>query len=63
MMMRWSDCLCCLIEKIKTKVTFLCTFKKRHILFWNGSIKPNPPKQDVKKFQNEKKAEVLQKKW
>ena len=55
-MMRWLDCLCCLIEKIKMKVTFLCTCKKRHILSWDGSIKMNSPNQDAKKLQNEKRG-------
>ena len=53
MMMSWSNCLCYLIEKIKMKMTFLRTCKKRHILSWNGLIKSNAPKQDAKKLQNE----------
>ena len=61
--MRWSDCLCCLINKMKIKVSFLSTFKKRHTLTLCGLVKRNPPKQDAKKIRNEKKAEVFQKKW
>ena len=43
---------------MQMKVTFLYSCKKRHILYCDGSIKPNSPKQDAKKSQNEKRGRV-----